>query len=113
MKQNIRVMFANLGGINHENDLLDVDILMQHCAHYQVDVLMITEINLNLTQGSMRHRLREAFKRYDKHMKMQFAYPKLIVDKSSKHLMGSNMIGIQGGYAGRVVWAGADVTRVP
>ena len=56
----------------------------------------------------MRQKLREAFKRYDRHMKIQFAYPKIQVDKKTKHLMGSNMIGIQGGYAGRVVWTGSD-----
>ena len=108
MKQNIRVLFANLGGMSHENDFTDVDILMQHCAEHQIDVLMITELNLNLTQGRMRNQLREAFKRYDRHMKIQFAFPAIQVERSVKHLMGSNMIGVQGGYAGRVVWTGAD-----
>ena len=108
MKQNIRVMFANLGGISHENDMLDVDILMQHCANIQIDILMITEINLNLTQGRMRKKLRDAFKRYDRHTKISLAHPKIQVNKKAQHLMGSNMIAIQGGYAGRVMWSGAD-----
>jgi hypothetical protein len=108
MKQNVRILFANMGGISHENDFIDVDIFMQHCAENQIDIIMLTEINLNLTQGRMRKNLREAFKRYDKHMKIQFAHPHIQVDKKVKHLMGSNMIGVQGGYAGRVVWTGAD-----
>ena len=62
MKQNIRVLFANLGGLSHENDCLDVDILMQHCAEQQIDIIMITELNLNLTQGRMRNQVRDAFK---------------------------------------------------
>ena len=66
---------------------------------------MVTEINLNLTQGRMRKKLRDAFKRYDRHTKISFAYPKI------QHLMGSNMIAIQGGYAGRVMWTGADKYR--
>ena len=68
MKQNIRILFANLGGLSHKNDFLDVDILMQHCAECQIDIIMLTEINLNLTQGRMRQKLREAFKRYDRHI---------------------------------------------
>ena len=81
---------------------------MQHCAENQIDIIMITELNLNLTQGRMRKNLREAFKRYDRHMKIQFTFPKIQVDKKTKHLMGSNTIGIQEGYARRVVWTGAD-----
>ena len=46
--RHLRIMFYNVHGISYKNDFFEMDMLMQLGGQVQADVMLITEINLNL-----------------------------------------------------------------
>ena len=107
-KGRIRVMFYNVHGISALEDFIEMEMLMQAAAMEQADVIMITEINLNMHVKGNRHRLIQAVKQYDKYAKVQLAYPPENSHTTRSFNMGGNMIIVQGALAGRVGEQGAD-----
>ena len=62
----------------------------------QADVMLVSEVNLNLHKPSVRAKLRESIKSYDKYVKIQMAYPPDEPFTTSDFNMGGNMAIVQG-----------------
>ena len=60
----IRLLFYNVNGISYKNDYFEMDMLMQLGGQLQVDVMMITEVNLNLHQAAVRAKLKDSIRQY-------------------------------------------------
>ena len=108
-KGHIRLMFYNVHGISYKHDYVEMDMIMQIGSQVQADVLMLTEINLNLYQSRVRAKLRDSIRDYDKYAKVQMAYPPDSPYTTSDFNMGGNMVIVQGGLSGRCGEQGADV----
>ena len=107
-KEGIRIMFYNVHGISALEDFIEMEMLMQTAAVEQADVIMITEINLNLHVKSVKARLLSTVRQYDKYAKVQLAYPPENTHTTRSFNMGGNMIIVQGALAGRIGKQGAD-----
>ena len=107
-KGRIRVMFYNVHGISALEDFIEMEMLIQAAAMEQADVIMITDINLNMHVKGNKHRLIQAVKQYDKYAKVQLAYSPENPNTTRSFNMGGNMIIVQGALAGRVGKQGAD-----
>jgi hypothetical protein len=105
----IRILFYNVNGISYKNNYFEMDMIMQMGGQAQADIMLITEINLNLHKSQVRAKLRNSIKSYDKYAKVQLAYPPEAVHSVSDFNMGGNMSVIQGGLGGRCINQGADV----
>ena len=107
-KGKLRILFYNVNGISALEDFIEMEMLMQTAAQEQADILMVTEINLNLHNKSIKSRLLQTVKQYDKYAKVQFSYPPENPNSSRAFNMGGTMIIVQGALAGRVGTQGAD-----
>ena len=107
-KGRLRVMFYNVHGISALEDFIEMEMLMQTAAQEQADIIMITEINLNMHTHSNKARLIQTVKQYDKYAKVQIAHPPENPNATRSFNMGSNMIIVQGALAGRVGKQGSD-----
>ena len=105
----IRLMFYNVHGISYKHDFVEMDMIMQIGSQVQADVMMLTEINLNLYKPRVRTKLRESIRAYDKYAKIQLAYPPDSPVTTSDFNMGGNMVIVQGGLSGRCGEQGADI----
>ena len=104
----IRVMFYNVHGISALEDFIEMEMLMQTAAQEQADIIMITEINLNMHVKANKYRLIQAVKQYDKYAKVQIAHPPENPNTTRSFNMGGNMIIVQGALAGRIGEQGSD-----
>ena len=105
----LRFLFYNVNGISYKHNYFEMDMIMQMGGQVQADVMLITEVNLNLHQPRVRNRIRESIRAYDKYAKVQMAYPPDTPFTQSQFNMGGNMIIAQGGLSGRCVEQGADI----
>ena len=105
----LRIMFYNVHGISYKNNYFEMDMLMQLGGQVQADVMLITEINLNLHQPKVRAKLKDSIRAYDKYAKVQMAYPPDSPFSTSEFNMGGNMAIVQGGLSGRCGDQGADL----
>ena len=107
-KGRLRILFYNVNGISALEDFIEMEMLMQTAAQEQADILMVTEINLNLHNKSIKSRLIQTIKQYDKYAKVQFAFPPENPNSTRAFNMGGTMIIVQGALAGRVGSQGSD-----
>ena len=107
-KGNLRILFYNVNGISALEDFIEMEMLMQTGAQEQADILMVTELNLNLHNKSIKSRLIQTVKQYDKYAKVQFSYPPENPNTTRAFNMGGTMIIVQGALAGRIGTQGAD-----
>ena len=107
-KGHLRVMFYNVHKINALEDFIEMKMLMQTAAQEQADIIMITEITLNMHVKANKYRLIQAVKQYDKYAKIQIAHPPENTNTTSSFNMGGNMIIVQGALAGRIGNQGSD-----
>ena len=92
-------MFYNVHGISALEDFIEMEMLMQTAAQEQADIIMITEINLNMHTHSNKARLIQTVKQYYKYAKVQIAHPPENPNATRSFNMGSNMIIVQGALA--------------
>jgi hypothetical protein len=104
----LRIVFYNVHGISYKNDFFEMDMLMQLGGQIQADVMLITEINLNLHQPQVRAKLRNSIRDFDKYARVQMAYPPDPPFTTSAFNMGGNMAIMQGGLSGRCMDQGSD-----
>ena len=71
----LRILFYNVHGISYKNNYFEMDMIMQMGGQVQADVMLITEVNLNLHKSKVRAKLKESIQSYDKYAKVQMAYP--------------------------------------
>jgi len=102
-----RVHHVNLNGLSI-HDGYSIDLYLQGTVALQVDMGSMNEINLNLQNPSIRSRFTNAFKRFDRNMGIQQSYPPEPSMRKDDYNPGSNMIWVQGGYAGRIIERGKD-----
>ena len=102
------MMFYNVHKINALEDFIEMKMLMQTAAQEQADIIMITEITLNMHVKANKYRLIQAVKQYDKYAKIQIAHPPENTNTTSSFNMGGNMIIVQGALAGRIGNQGSD-----
>jgi len=107
-KANLRVLFYNVNGISALEDFIEMEMLMQTGAQEQADILMVTELNLNLHNKAIKSRLIQTVKQYDKYAKVQFSFPPENPNTTRAFNMGGTMIIVQGALAGRIGSQGAD-----
>jgi hypothetical protein len=107
-KGNLRILFYNVNGISALEDFIEMEMLMQTGAQEQADILMVTELNLNLHNKSIKSRLIQTVKQYDTYAKVQFSYPPENPNTTRAFNMGGTMIIVQGALAGRIGTQGAD-----
>ena len=107
-KGHLRIMFYNVHGVSYKNNYFEMDMIMQMGGQMQADVMLLSEINLNLHQAKVRGKLRESIRGYDKYAKVQMAYPPDPPFTRSDFNMGGNMVIVQGGLSGRCGEQGAD-----
>ena len=104
----LRLLFYNVHGISYKNNYFEMDMIMQMGGQVQADILLLTEINLNLHQARVRGKLRDSIRAYDKYAKVQLAYPPDTPFTQSAFNMGGNMVIVQGGLSGRCGDQGSD-----
>ena len=104
----IRIMYYNVNGISASDDFIEMEMLMQTAAQEQVDIIMVSELNLNLYMPGVRARLTQAVKQYDKYARIQIAHPPENPHTTRTFNMGGNMIIVQGALAGRIGQQGSD-----
>ena len=105
----LRILFYNVHGISYKNDYFEMDMVMQMGGQVQADVLLLTEINLNLHQSRVRNKVKESIRAYDKYAKVQMAFPPDPPFTTSEFNMGGNMAIVQGGLSGRCRDCGSDI----
>ena len=108
-KGHLRLLFYNVHGISYKNNYFEMDMIMQMGGQVQADVMLLSEVNLNLHQTRVRTKLRESIRDYDKYAKVQMAYPPDTPFTRSEFNMGGNMVIAQGGLSGRCQEQGADI----
>ena len=54
----IRCLFYNVNGISHRQNYFEMDMAMQMMSQVQADILMISEVNLNMFKPRVRARLK-------------------------------------------------------
>ena len=102
-----RVHHVNLNGLSIQ-DGYSIDLYLQGTVALQVDMGSMNEINLNLQNPSIRSRFTKLFKRFDRNMGIQQSFPPEQSMRKADYNPGSNMIWVQGGYAGRIIERGKD-----
>ena len=102
-----RVHHVNLNGLSIQ-DGYSIDLYLQGTVALQVDMGSMNEVNLNLQNPSIRSRFTKAFKRFDRNMGIQQSFPPDQSMRKADYNPGSNMIWVQGGYAGRIIERGKD-----
>ena len=105
----LRILFYNVNGISYKENFFEMDMIMQMGGQVQADVMLITEMNLNLHKSRVRAKLKDSIRDYDKYAKVQMAYPPDAPHSVSDFNMGGNMAIVQGGLSGRCIDQGADL----
>ena len=97
----IRIYSQNINGTPAKSDFIDWEMLLNNINDLQVDVVNLSDINLDLNNAEVVHKLMEKAKRMDKHMKMITTTSKTTAGTSvSKR--GGTMSMIRGNWAGHV-----------
>jgi hypothetical protein len=109
MNGHLRLLFYNVNGISYRDNYFEMDMIMQMGGQEQADIILLTEINLNLHKSSVRAKVRDSIKAYDKYAKIQMAYSPDAPHSISNFNMGGNMAIVQGGLSGRCADQGADI----
>ena len=69
----IHIMFYNVHEVSYKQNYFEMDMIMQMGGQVQADVMLVSEVNLNLHKSSVRAKLRESIKSHDKYAKIQMA----------------------------------------
>lgn len=69
-KNTIRIFNINLNGITYKNDMLEWEMTIAYLLDMQVDIFGLTEINLDLNNGTVRDKLIMKVKHFDKHIRL-------------------------------------------
>jgi hypothetical protein len=105
----LRILFYNVNGISYKHNYFEMDMIMQLGGQAQADILLLTEINLNLHQAKVRQKVKDSIRAYDKYAKVQMAFPPDPPFTTSEFNMGGNMAIVQGGLSGRCGERGSDI----
>ena len=104
----IRCVFYNVNGISHRQNYFEMDMAMQMMSQEQADLLLISEVNLNMYKPRVRARLKESIRDFDKYAKVSMAYPPEEPFTTTDFNMGGLLAVVQGGLSGRISDQGAD-----
>ena len=97
----IRILHQNINGTSPKNEYIDWEMKLNNLNDLQVDVACLSEINLDLNNAEVKHKLIEKAKYMDKHLKIQTAASKTTTSNSlSKR--GGTMTIVRGNWAGNV-----------
>ena len=91
-----RIMQVNIHGLNPSKNNLECDYYLQRMAAYQVDMSLAVEVNQPLENPTIRARLSNVIRGFDKHAHIQFGHG----NNPSNNFgfqMGGEMTVIQGG----------------
>ena len=102
-----RIMQVNIHGLNQNKNNLECDYYLQRMTAYQVDMSLALEVNQPLDNPTIRNRLRNVVKGFDKHAHIQFGHNSTPTTNFGFQ-MGGEMSVIQGGAAAYVEASGSD-----
>ena len=105
----IRLYFQNLKGISYYNEYIEMEMLLEYLNEMQVDIAGLTEINLDLRNPTVRHKLISKGKKMDRHIKMTLSSSKFKgKGMQTDFKMGGTMTLTRGNWSGRIIKAGCD-----
>ena len=98
----LRIATVNINGINPNNNYLELEAIIGQMLEYQIDVLCLTELNLDIYNRTVYNDVWEAVKKYDRHfdilMKTSKSNPRT---NNSSYKPGGTMILTNSAWSGR------------
>ena len=102
-----RIMHTNVHGLHPGKNNLECDYYLQRMAAYQVDMSLAVEVNQPVDNPTIRNRLRNTVRGFDKHAHVQFGHGETSTEKVGFQ-MGGEMTVVQGGAKGFLNESGSD-----
>ena len=103
----IRIMTQNVNGISHFYDYYEWDHVLHTMHQDQVDILGITEVNLDLSKPAVKYKLIQRAKKLDNNFRMAMSASKYKSDNEA-FKMGGTMTITKGNWSGRITKSGQD-----